>query len=166
MAHRPVHRPWPKGRPRVKVAKQTGYRRPTNAGELAESTLVRPLIEELAFRLPVGVIALFALDWAIVAAVVSTVAFVVLHRASHGSDIIEYAKAAWYVYLRISVTGSFAVIIGATVWGFTGLLVGLGVAVALHVWNNLVAETEEYSQREFRVSHMGEARAFIKRRIK
>jgi len=53
---------WPKGRPRMKIAKQVGYTRPTNAQGVGNIILVKPAIEELMFRGPIALVALLG-DW-------------------------------------------------------------------------------------------------------
>gem|GEM_PF-7100998 len=165
MAHGPT--PWPKGRSRIKVAKQVGYTRPSNAKDVGNIVLVRPLIEELIFRGPVA-LATLVLGWeaGIVVAIISTVIFCAMHWKSYGGDVADFVTIGLKVYIFLSLRTSVAVITCSAIWSIPGAFWGMVIAIVLHAWGNSLAEVEEYSQDKFKFSPMGELNAWTNRKRK
>ncbi len=164
MAHGPT--PWPKGRKRLRIAKQVGYTRPTNARDLGHIVLLAPTWEELAFRGPTLLAAwMIGVEAAIFAALISTIIFCAMHWKTFGNDIGDYVKAL-PSYIVLSVVTSVCVIIGSTNWGFTGAFWGMVIAIAYHAFCNGRVELDEHCQRKYRFSPFGELNALIQRMTK
>jgi len=158
---------WPKDRPRIRLAKQIGYTRPTNTKGVGNIILVRSLREELIFRGPIA-LATLVLGWevGIVAAIISTMIFCVMHWKSYGGDVVDFVAVGLKVYVFLSLRASVLVIMCSAIWGVPGAFFGLTISVVLHIWTNFKAEVEEYCQRNYRFSPFGELNALINKVFK
>lgn len=161
MARRPTT--WPKGRPRLKIANQNGFRR-SMAGKShgwygLEVFVLYPILEEWVFR---GSVLLFVVygGWqsAIIPAIISMVAFTGLHWRMHAGDVVDYVQTL-PVYLILSIITSAIIIIWPTWLGMAG-------AIAWHAWNNIRVEIDEYCQRRFRFSPFGWLNTAVQKKIK